>query len=296
MKKLKLTPSKILLVLLFAFIFAFMLYGNIKTPMLLDDYDYCFSFADGERIESVLQILPSMVAHRQTMNGRVIPHYFLQLCLMLPLSLFNLDNAAMFTALIAIICKLAFLGKDRPTAIKPITACAAFAAIWVYEPAFGETVLWKTGAVNYLWAAVVALLYVYICAQSFSANREPKGAAAKTAFLIFSFIAGAYSETCAITSIAVAFLLCAQAYFIKKRKPSKLMIASFVFAFAGFVFLVFAPAESAKLTESLTAERLIDNIKYILLFFGLSLPLLSFCLPLRPPQRQIRTLFALHTH
>lgn len=97
---------------------------------------------------------------------------------------------------------------------------------------------------------------------SFTAGREPRGVVAVIAFLLLSFVAGAYSETCAITVIVVSFLFSVQTYFAKKRKPSKLMLASFVLLLIGFAFLFFAPAEGInKLTGSMDMEHILDNIK-----------------------------------
>ncbi len=264
MKKQKLTPSNILLGLVFAFIFLLMLFCNMKSPMLCDDYRYCFSFVDWSRIESVWQIFPSMVAHREEMNGRVVSHFLLQLFLMLPSILFKLVNSAFFVAMLAMVCKLAFLNKDRPAWLKPVTVCAAFATVWVYVPAFGTVFLWEAGSVNYLWATVIVLVYVYICFKSFCTGREPESIAAKAAFLVFSLIAGAYSETSAITTIGTVVLFSVLTCFFKKHKPSKLMIASFVLALAGFAFLLTAPGESVKIEKSLNAEYLLKNLNSIL--------------------------------
>lgn len=267
MKKLKLTPSKILLVLVFACIFLLMLYCNIKTPMIHDDYGYCFSFADGARIESVSQIFPSMAAHRYTMNGRVVSHFLLQLFLMLPMLLFKLLNSAMFVAMIFVIYKLAFLNKERPALLRPVTAFAVFAAVWVFQPVFGEAFLWEAGSVNYLWAAVIAFSYIYICVMSFTTGREPHGVVAVIAFLLLSVVAGAYSETFAITVIVTSFLFLVQTFFVKKRKPSKLMLASFACLLVGFVFMFFAPAEGGnKLTDNMDIEHILDNINTMVYF------------------------------
>lgn len=256
--------ARILPPVAFGCIFLLMLYCNIKTPMLFDDYGYCFSFADGARIESVSQIFPSMAAHRLTMNGRVISHFLLQLFLMLPTMVFKVLNSLMFVAMLAIICKLAFLNKEHPVWFKTVTIFAVFAAIWVFQPVFGDAFLWKAGSVNYLWTAVISLLYTYLCVASFCTGREPRGVVAVTAFLLLSLIAGAYSETCAITTIVASFLFAAQTYFFKKRKPSKLMVASFTLLLIGFAFLLFAPAEGAnKLTGSLDAVHVLVNIKTI---------------------------------
>lgn len=275
MKKLKPTPAQIALAAVYACIFAFMLYCNMKSPLLCDDYRYCFSFVDWSRIESVWQIFPSMAAHRFNMNGRIVSHFLLQLFLMLPSILFKLVNSAFFAAMLAIVCKLVFLNKDRPAWLKPVTVCAVFATVWVYVPAFGTVFLWEAGSVNYLWATVIVLLYIYISFKSFYTGREPESIAAKAAFLLFSFIAGAYSETSAITTIGTAFMLSVLAYFFKKRKPSKLMIASFVLALAGFVSILSAPGEGAKIGESLNAEYLLKNLNSVLFMCKTFWPLIA---------------------
>jgi hypothetical protein len=60
-------------------LFGLMLALNWLTPLISDDYRYLYSFADGERITAVSQIVPSQIAHYQTINGRVITHTLCQL-------------------------------------------------------------------------------------------------------------------------------------------------------------------------------------------------------------------------
>ena len=43
----QLNRSKWLMLLILAFMYLVMLYCNLKTNLLADDYMYCFSFADG---------------------------------------------------------------------------------------------------------------------------------------------------------------------------------------------------------------------------------------------------------
>lgn len=78
---------------LFAIIFAVMLIFSLLSPLAADDYTYCFSFATGERISNISMIIESMVAHRSSMNGRVISHGLVQLLLMLPKPIFDVFNA-----------------------------------------------------------------------------------------------------------------------------------------------------------------------------------------------------------
>lgn len=76
-----------------ACVFVVMLVFNHLTPLVGDDYVYAFSFVDEQRIDSVWDIFPSMWAHRFYANGRVVAHFFAQLFLMLPKTVFNVINA-----------------------------------------------------------------------------------------------------------------------------------------------------------------------------------------------------------
>ena len=67
---------------LYLVVFFQILLFSAMTPMLADDYSYCFSWADNRRITSPLQIPASMAVHRQLTNGRVIPHALVQLVLL----------------------------------------------------------------------------------------------------------------------------------------------------------------------------------------------------------------------
>lgn len=97
----------------------------------------------------------------------------------------------------------------------------------------------------------------------------------KIAFLLLSLGIGAYSETCAVAAVATAVLFSAQAFFVRKRKPSKLMIASFVLVLVGLSFLVSAPAEGIKLTSSFGAKHLLINIQTMLYYCKSFWPLIA---------------------
>ena len=91
---------------LLAAIFLLMLVLNFLTPMVSDDYAYCFSFVDWERIESVGEIFPSMKMHREYANGRIVAHFFAQLFLLLPKAIFNVINALVTTAIFFIMLSI----------------------------------------------------------------------------------------------------------------------------------------------------------------------------------------------
>ena len=64
-------------------IFAQMLVLNAHTPLMMDDYDYSFSWSTGERIDGIADVLASQAAHYRLWGGRSVVHALAQLFLWL---------------------------------------------------------------------------------------------------------------------------------------------------------------------------------------------------------------------
>ena len=129
---------------------ALMLLLNLLTPMICDDYRYAFSFATGERITGVGEIIPSLAAHGHVLNGRYAPHFFVQLFAMLPEICFDAVNTAVFLLLVTGIYRLA-----RGEAWDVLLLLGVFGALFLLPPVFGQNMLWMAGSCNYLWPAAV---------------------------------------------------------------------------------------------------------------------------------------------
>ncbi len=223
-------------------LFAGLLILNILTPLLVDDFIYMRSFVDGSPITSLWQIPRSMYYHSFSMNGRLISHTIAQFSLLLPVWLFKIVNAAVFVATAVLTCLLAQKNAKPFSAARLLAVCAA---LWCFTPNFGEVMLWQVGAINYLWALTVMLLFIapYICrfrnGAVFSKRRW------RVLFCIFGFFAGFYSEvpSCAAIGIAV-FLLLIDRFWRKKSLKTWLWIPIFT-ALCGYLCMMFLPAEIA---------------------------------------------------
>ena len=254
--------------------FAMMLLCNHWTHLIADDYRYCFSYADDTRIESVAQIFPSMAAHRQSMNGRVVPHFLVQLFLMLPKGIFDVANALLFVLLIWLLHELA-VGTGLPN---PVLACVLFFAFWAFQPDFGQVFLWLTGSVNYLWCGVFSLVWLLPMVKSFREDQAP-GKVLRVLYVLFSFPVGAYSEngTVALVAMWLAFALADFLWF--KKRPALWKLLALASVLAGFLYMMLAPAEtvnkSAEMTFSVLLENFVETGRMYLRFW----PLLV-CFPL----------------
>mgnify|MGYP003302294110 CR=1 FL=1 len=104
----KMNESKRVVYILVGLLFLLMLICNMLTPYIADDFNYLHSFATGERIKSVGDIIPSMIAHAHRMNGRLIAHAFVQFFSLFPTWVFDVVNAGMFVLqilLMYLICR-----------------------------------------------------------------------------------------------------------------------------------------------------------------------------------------------
>ena len=253
-----------------AAIFLLLFFCCHETDLVADDYRYCFSYADDSRIVSVAQILPSMAAHRYSMNGRVVAHFLVQLFLLWPKTVFDLANALFFTALVWLTARLARWDGER----NALLLLTVFGCLWILQPDFGQTFLWLTGAVNYLWCGVFCLLWLLPWARYYRLARAP-GKGGQLALALGSLLVGAYSEnsTVALVAMALCFLLL---HLLERREaPPGWMLLSLAAMLAGFFFMMLAPAESvnksAEFRLAVLLRNLAENAAYYLRFWPLLL-------------------------
>lgn len=178
------------------------LFYNALSPYTTDDYSYMFSFADGAEITNPLQIFPSLWSHYFNINGRILPHFFVQFLMILPKWVFNLINAGIFLWLIRLILGIA--GKKKFSILMFIAVPIAF---WIYIPAYGSVFLWMTGSANYCWAFLFSMIYIKFYTEFY---QNPKRIAANqtiVGFSLYSLFFGAYSEMVSFPVIFICFII-----------------------------------------------------------------------------------------
>ncbi len=271
----RLNRSGIVVAMILLGIFLIMLMCNFYTNLVADDFRYCFSFMDDSRIESVADIFPSMAAHRHSMNGRVVAHFLAQLFLMLPKAVFNIFNAGFFAALVLLIYHIARRGQGH----NALMLMSIFGLIWILQPEFGQVYLWLDGSVNYLWCAVVCLLWLLPWAESFL-NDKGLPPVQQTLYILFSVLVGAYSENASVALIFMAMLFIFLHLAWDKKKASLWMWLSLAAAFIGFIYMMLAPAESVNKSAEFSVAVLFSNFietgLYYLRFWPLLISYIGF--------------------
>jgi len=227
---------------------------NTLSPYTADDYTYMYSFADKARITNPLQIFGSLWAHYLTINGRILPHFFVQFFLIFPKWLFNIVNAMAYVFLVHLM--LGITGKHKFSVLMYIAVPIAF---WAYMPAYGSVFLWLTGSANYFWGYLFSLLYMKVYIDLY---RNPMKTFSNKGIWIFSVCSalfGAYSEMISFPVVFICFvILCILIYEEKEIKKYWKYVIPIVTAAAGYLTMVFCPAE-VTVKEGLSLGYLFKN-------------------------------------
>ena len=224
--------------LILAVTFTGMLALNLLTPLLADDYLYAFSFATGERIASVSDIFPSLAAHAATMNGRLTPHFFVQLFVMLPRWIFTIVNSFVYLALLLGIVRLsARVGERYPWRLLLIVSGAVF----LLPPAFGQSFLWLAGSVNYLWCDALMIWLLVPFADFYLRGKSITGMGRITLMVLGALLMGNMSENVSATAVLMMGL-CVLNQWIHRSKAPAWMLAVALATFSGWLALMLAPA------------------------------------------------------
>ncbi|MDR1883513.1 MAG: DUF6056 family protein [Prevotella sp.] len=213
---------------------------NCLYPLFADDWNYSFVYGnDNARIKGVPDIVRSQYNHYMMWGGRSVVHFIAQMLLMLDFSLTCILNASAYTALIYLV----YIIANKNNRINPVLFFTVNMLVWFAQPSFCATVLWKTGAANYLWGTLIVLLFIYPCYSCYSCrrSRETKDGTIKVfCFLILGIIAGWTNEN---TSLGLTVYLLLSLILLKKEKTGvpKWMISGCMGVIAGAALMIAAP-------------------------------------------------------
>ena len=232
---------------------------NVQTPFSHDDYAYCFYYdvdsyvlrPTNIRINNVFQMFESMWHHYQCVNGRFVSHIILQcFCAFWGKSIFNICNTFVFIIFLHLIVSLS--GRRYSILILLIT----FIVSMCIMPYPGQTMLWMTGSINYLWTATLTLAYLYWMKQYIKKS---------TSFFchVFAatlcFLIGWTHES---ITLPVAFGLFL--YFVFNRNHFHGLIISSYFGYSlGVAMVVFAPGTFFRLFSSGEINTQVNLIQFV---------------------------------
>lgn len=136
---------------------------NFLTPEIRDDFHYKYfittdyhGFDKTKPINSIKDVIISQYNHYYSWNGRSILHFFIQLFTgLLGKQIFNILNTIVFLILIFTVSKLT-------SRISPMSIIITSIFFILLSPSFGETFLWLSGSINYLWSITLISLFLLL--------------------------------------------------------------------------------------------------------------------------------------
>lgn len=135
---------------------------SVYTPLMADDFSFAYMYdRNGANISSPIMnlydIVISQYNHYFVSNGRTPVQFTEQLFAgLLGRDLFNLFNALIF--LLFLWVSVSFIGQEKN---RHYIVSTLFLLFWFLLPVPGETLLWMSGSVCYLWASCFVLLFLY---------------------------------------------------------------------------------------------------------------------------------------
>lgn len=231
--------------LLLLAVFVQMLLLNTHTPLMMDDYDYSFSWSTGERLSGVADVLASQAAHYRLWGGRSVVHTLAQLFLWLGKPIFNAANAAMYVLLLLEILALAGYGPGKADCLRLLLA---HGVLMLGVPFFGTVFLWLDGACNYLWGTALALVPLLITQSEREGGFFDAGWTRGIWVLPAAFLAGWTNENTACGVLALTALLIA-ADWRQGRRVRAWRYAAWAAQLLGVLLLLLAPGNFARAAQ-----------------------------------------------
>lgn len=237
--------------LIFTMIFV-MSYYMTYNP---DEFNYSNITWTDTRINSISDILASQKILYFNWTGRVFVHFLIQLILYANHIFYPILNSIIFCVFIYTILKLANVR------INYVSVLGCFALVWIFTPVFGETVIWLSGSLNYLWSVTILFLMLVMYKNIDKVNNY-------FLIILLSFLAGFTHENAAFLGASVLFYT-----FLIDRNNFKKKLTSIFSFFLGTAFLLLAPGnfnraggEGTAFTIDVFANIFIQFIIYTIIF------------------------------
>lgn len=252
-------------------LFFSVLFLNIKTPLIGDDFVYSFIYQTEHRLTSINDVFYSQYLHYYKWGGRSIVHFITQSLLLTNNSLIiDIINSIGFIGFI-LTMHYHITGKLKNSISILIVS---FSLTWLLQPVFAETILWITGSSNYLWGTLIILLFLL-------PYRLYKNKTVSTfkniIYPLFMFIGGIVAgwtnenTAAAMIVMVIGFILY---YKLNKQTIPLWMYSGIVGAMIGYIIMIAAPgnfarAEGTSISAFLITYRILTYSQRFINYLGL---------------------------
>lgn len=212
---------------------------NFLTPLLADDFNYIF------KTGNIFTVFHDEYLHYLSTNGRSVAHLIVRTLLLMPKFIFNIVNPIVFLIVSGIIYKLTNFSKQKFNTIRLLFIVML---IVLFVPRFGETILWETGSINYLWTFGIMLTFISIYHWKIIKNVSPVMKYASFFMFIFGLIAGWCNENTSGGLILLTISYIFIGWKINNKKVLNWMKFGLLGEFIGFLIMLSSPGNKMRST------------------------------------------------
>lgn len=257
-------PNTVILSVTFLLAVAVVMYVfNLFTPLFCDDWHYVFIFGTRTPIQSIGDIFVSQWAHYFEFAGRFVVHWFVQLFDgLLGKGVFNVFNALGFSLFLYVIAVLSTSVRSLRYRVMSV----AFLLVFLLMPGFKYTFLWLSGSFNYMWSAIVVMLFMHVM-------EKPRAVSPwmYAPLFLFGLFSGQTNEAFVMGLGAAYFIY----YAFHRKELSPWRVSLLLGFFVGAALLVFSPAAIRRaITSNAGGLSMVDrliNMQNLRIFFLLIL-------------------------
>lgn len=179
-------------------------------------------------------------------NGRIFYHFAAYWAANVPKNIFNTVNAAVATAVLLLIMKIA--AGNRPLTTGFTMSCAALFLLCC--PAPGLTLFWLAGATNYLWTAMFYLIFLLpfrMALQSGENKLSAYGGILLASGAFVSGMIGCNTNENTGGAVILTVLLLSVARWRKFRKIEVWQYSGMIGGLVGYMVLIFSPGQMQRI-------------------------------------------------
>ena len=228
---------KFLFIGLVAVSFLMILIYNAFTPMMTDDLTYAENVS---RASSFWDLIRQEKHQYMTWTGRSVNHMLLRIFLTGDKWLFNIFNSLAFVLLSLFM----YYNVEHKKRHDVFVYLLIQLFLWVFAVSFEQTVLWQTGACNYLWGSMIIMgdisVFRYCMKNDYDGLSQ---IAPGVGLFLLGILAGWCNENTSGGGILLLGIWIGY-YIWKNRRVRAWMLSGVAGNLIGFLFMVFAPGNA----------------------------------------------------
>ena len=210
---------------------------NVLTPYMSDDMMF---FHQGQM--TLGDVFREEYISYFTHTGRIVLELISRIFCLFPKAVFDVGNSLCFVGtMLLIYCNI----KKRKQ-YDVLLYVLINLLMWVFSVDFCQTVLWLTGACNYIWGMFIILGFITLYRFFLEKGSEIKNKIGAALLLfVMGLLAGWCNENTSGGAILIVLLLSVKYYF-ENKKIEKVMASGVIGAVIGLAFMVLAPGNAAR--------------------------------------------------